>query len=120
MEEIVNLTQDDVLEVILDFPITPLRNKVVITTNTDDYEDGDVNFDDAGFAEEQFVLAVGSYVNILKPGMRVMLDLNKMTVLEENPENAEEPLRRIVISPVEVGDRWFGMIPDEKVDYIIN
>lgn len=120
MEEIVNLTQDDVLELILNFPLTPLRNKMIITTNVDEFEEDDVNFSDAGFSEIQYVLAVGSHVNILKPGMKIMLDLNKMTTLEENPENAEEPLRRIVISPVEVGERWFGMVTDDKVDYYYN
>jgi len=120
MEEIVNLTQDDVLELIGDFPITPLRNRIVITTNVDEFEDDDVNFSEAGFSEVQYVLAVGSHINELKPGMKVMLNLDLMSILEENPEDRENPLKRIVIRPVEAGERWFGQIEDHKVDYIMN
>jgi hypothetical protein len=29
-----NLTQDDVIELVTDFPLQPLRNKVIITMNT--------------------------------------------------------------------------------------
>ena len=36
MEEVKNLTQDDILDVIKDFPIVPRKNKLVITVNTDD------------------------------------------------------------------------------------
>ena len=39
MEELDNLTQDDVLELITDFPITPLRDVVIITTNVEEWDE---------------------------------------------------------------------------------
>ena len=121
MEEIENLTLDDVLELIHEdkFPIIPLRNRIVISTNVEEYEDDDVNLSGQGFDEEQYVIAVGSHVNILKPGMKIMLNLDAMTVMEENPEDRESPLKRIMLRPVEAGKRFYGMITDDKVDYII-
>lgn len=118
MEEVKNLTQDDVLELIKDFPIEPMRNRVIITTNVEELEDDEINLSEASFAPEQFVLAVGSYSkDLLKPGQKVSLDLEAMSIKVPADNNAYEPVTRILLKPVEVNGRMFGVITDDKIEY---
>lgn len=120
MEEIKNLTQDDVLELISDFPITPLRNKVIITTNMDEYEDDDLDLSGSAFSPTQYILAVGSHCRDLKPGQKIYLDLEAMSVSVPNPEDVYQPEKRLSIKPVDVGDKVYGIITDSKIEYLIN
>jgi len=120
-ETIKNLTQNDVLELIKDFPVKPLRNRVIITTNTEEIEEDEVDYTGSAFSPVQYVLAVGSYnEDVFKPGQKVHLDLESMTVNNPNREDVYNPVQQIKIKPVEVGDKFYGMITDDKIDFIYN
>jgi hypothetical protein len=121
MEEVKNVTQEEVQELIKDFPLTPLRNRVIITTNVEEYEEDGVDLSGTSFSPEQFVLAVGSYAkDYLTPGQRISLDLEAMTVKVPSENNAYEPQHRIMMKSVEVDDNVFGVITDDKIEYIVN
>ena len=112
MEEVAeNLTQDDVLEIMIDFPITPLTNKMIISVNAEEGED----LMSTGFDVTQFVIAVGSRVpKEIVPGCRVMLDLERMTIPGENGMGS------VQLKPVEVNGRVYAMIADSFIDAIDN
>jgi hypothetical protein len=118
MEEVKNLTQDEVLEIVKTFPIEPLRNKVIITTNVEEQEEDAIDLEGAAFSQEQFVLAVGSYSkDILKAGDKVSLDLEAMTVRIPNDNNAYEPMYKIQLKPIEIDGVTYGEITDDKISY---
>jgi hypothetical protein len=118
MEEVKNLTQDEVLEIVKTFPIEPLRNKVIITTNVEEQEEDAIDLEGAAFSQEQFVLAVGSYSkDILKAGDKVSLDLEAMTVRIPNDNNAYEPMYKIQLKPIEIDGITYGEITDDKISY---
>ena len=74
-----NFTQDTVLDIITDFPIDPLRNKVVITLNKEEI-DGDLVLSDNVMSEVQYVIA-GEVIyrdKVVKPGQKVLLDIKGM------------------------------------------
>ena len=71
MEELENLTQDGVLELITDFPLEPLRNKLIITTNIVENEDDDINLSGQSFSEVQYVMAAGSHRAEFTAGQKV-------------------------------------------------
>ena len=121
MEEAVNLTQEEVLELVKNFPISPLRNKVIITTHTEELEEDGIKLTQAAFSPEQYVVAVGSYAkDYLTPGQKVMLDIEAMTVKMPNSNDAYQPQDKIMIKPVEVEGRVYGIITEDKVEYLIN
>jgi len=122
MEELENLNQDDVLELITDFPIKPLRNGLIITTNSEDMEDDAVDLSGQAFSPVQYVLASGSHnSDILKPGQKIYLNLTRMTVRLRDENNVHDKgVERVQIEPVEAGGRFYGMITDDKVSYLIN
>lgn len=105
MEEITeNLTQDDVLDLITNFPLNPLRNKLVISVNLEENE-----FGDDIFSEVQYVLAKGPHVyESIQPGCRVLLDMQKMS----------DNQGVVNIKPVKVGDRVFCLTSDAFVEAV--
>lgn len=112
-----NLTQDDVLELIGDFPMTPLKNRVIITINTDSEESEDgVKLSSNSLAETQFVMAVGGMVHDLVPGNRVLLNLEKMTETRPAHLNAHEKVPMINLRPLEINGRVYAMIFDGVID----
>lgn len=117
MENIENMTQDDVLDVILDFPIKPLGRRVLITLNMDNYE-GELSLSDTSFSETQYVVAVGTHITDFKPGSKVLLDLEKMMEYQTNPENNYEKVGRIKVRPIEVGDKVYGLINDNIIEAV--
>lgn len=121
MEEVKNLTQEEVLELVDNFPITPLRNRVIITTNVEELEEDELDLQGAAFSPEQFVLAVGSYSkDIIKAGQKVYLDLTAMTVKVPSDNNAYEAQEKIFLKPVMIEGRTYGVITDDKIEYLIN
>ena len=119
MEEIENMLLDDVLEVITDFPIQPLGRKLIITLNMEE-PDGDLILSDNSFDEKQYVVAVGTHITDIKPGNKVLLDLERMMEYLPNPENAYEKVGRIKVRPIEVNGKVYGLINDNVVEAIDN
>ena len=119
MEEINNLTQDEVLELIKDFPVEPLRNKLIITVNVEN-ANSDLMLGNTSFFETQYVVAVGQFVNVIKPGQRVLLDLEKMMEYVTSDTDSYEKIGRLKIRPIEVNGKMFALINDSNVDAIDN
>jgi len=113
MEELaVNLTQDEVNELIKHFPLLPSRNRMIVTVNT---EEEDLDLEGAGLAQTQYVIATGPHVwDEVVPGCRVLLDLDKMAV-QTGPDTYE-----IKVDPVKVGDRIYAFVHDTNVKSIDN
>lgn len=115
-----NLTQEEVLERINDFPIVPMRNRVIITTNVEERAEDELDLEGNAFSAEQFVMAVGSYAkDYLTPGQKVSLDLEAMAIRMPSKNDAYEPITRIMIKPVEVDGVNYGVITDDKIEYIV-
>lgn len=117
MENIENMTHDDVLEVITDFPVVPLGRKLLITLNMEEM-DGELVLSDNSFAETQYVVAKGEHIKDFEAGAKVILDLEKMMEYLPNPQNSYEKVGRIKIKPIEVGDRVYGLINENVVEAI--
>lgn len=110
-----NLTKEQVLEIIDDFPVKPRANRVIITVNTFEEEGGlDMGM---GMDEQQYVIAAGPTVRDLNPGDKVLLDLQKMMKMVE-VEGSLERVPRIEIRPVKAYDRFFAMIYDNYIEAV--
>ena len=115
-----NLSKEDVLELIKDFPIKPMFNKVLITLNTLD-GDGIIVVDNNMLSDTQFVVAKGSMVNSINEGDRVIIDVKKLTrpvTFESN--NQVETVYEADIDAIEIGGVAFAFIEDRVVKAIDN
>lgn len=115
-----NLSKEDVLELIEDFPIKPMFNKVLITLNTLD-GDGIIVVDNNMLSDTQFVVAKGSMVNSINEGDRVIIDVKKLTrpvTFESN--NQVETVYEADIDAIEIGGVAFAFIEDRVVKAIDN
>lgn len=119
MGEIENFDIDDVLDVIIDFPIKPLGRKVIITLNMESI-DGQLVLAENSLAESQYVIAVGTHVRDFKPGNKVLLDLEKMMEYRASTENSHERIGQIKMRPIEVNGKVYGIINEGVIDAIDN
>ena len=117
MEEVTNLTQEEAIEIAKTFPVQPLKNRLIITVNVDEFDD-DIILSSNSFSENQYVLATGTFIKDIEVGDKVLLDLEKMMVSEPNPDNSYEPITRIKLRPIEVNGRMYAMIYDTVVEAI--
>ena len=87
---------------------------------TIELEDDEVDLGGNAFSPEQYVLAVGSYSkDIVSPGQKVFLDVESMTVKVNNPDDVYNPVMKISLKPVEVEGKIFGVITEDKIEYLI-
>ncbi len=114
MEEVKNMSLNDVLEVITEFPIKPLGRRLIITLNMDESEDG-LLLAESSFSESQYVVAVGGHITDFTPGAKVLLDLEKMMERVPSSENNYEYGTRIKIEPIEVNGKVYGFINENVV-----
>ena len=119
MDEVSNLTKEEVLKVIKKFPIQPLKNRLIITVNVDE-PDGDLILSNNSFSEKQYVMAIGSFIKDYVPGDAVLLDLEKMMEYTSSDTNSYEKISRIKIDPIEVNGRMYAIINDSVVKAIDN
>lgn len=118
MEEYVNLTQDDVLDLITEFPLQPMFRNLIITINNHE-PDGNLILSNNSFSESQYVVAAGSHSDI-KPGQKVLLDVEKMMIYREHPENSHEKVAAVKLKTVEVDNMTFAIIPENYIDCLDN
>lgn len=114
-----NLTMDDVLDVIRDFPVIPYNYRLIVTTNT--VTPGiDQGFDlsDIQFAESQYVVAVNSRLTDIKPGDKILLDLRKMMVSIVVDDNSNEKVQMLEVDPIEVNGKTYAMINENVIKAI--
>lgn len=119
MEEVTkNVTHDEVLELIKDFPVQPLRNRLIITTNVEEEDELDLD-GSFGFAEAQYVVAEGSSYDEIKPGCKVLLDLAAMSINTQREDGGGMTFA-IQLKPLKVNGRVYGIIGDRYVDAVDN
>ena len=116
MEERINLSKVQVLELAKGFPIEPMFNKVVITLNKE--EEVGFSTSDATLDEVQYVIAgtikYGDVV--ITPGDKVILDLKALQrPVRSEGSNAYEPVMQIEIDPLYIEGNVFGMINDRCI-----
>lgn len=107
MEEVKNITREEVLDEIKNFPIEPTRSKLIITVNVE--ESDDIDLSGVSFSESQYVMASGSFAQGIKPGDKVLIDVRKM--MGKNIDQIE-------IDPVEVNGRMYTFISDAYIKAI--
>lgn len=117
MEEVRNLTQEEVKAISQEFTWKPLFNGIVITLNTEEV-DGNLVLSDNTMSEEQYVVATGYNTQHINEGDKVLVDVEKMMVRERNPHNSEEVITRIKVKPIIFEDRVFGLIEDRHLSAI--
>ena len=111
MDEVKNLTYEEVMEIIKDFPVKPRRNRAIITVNAMESEDG-IMLSNGGFSETQYVIAKGDNITDLTPGDKVLIDIEKMMVFNEAQDNSHEKVGMIKINPIEVDGHIFALISE--------
>lgn len=118
MDELKNLTQEEVLEIVKTCNVQPLYNNIIITTNTAEMEDDDIEDITPTFDAVQYVVAVGSHVREVSPGDKVLLDISKMMSKNSSSNDAYSTVTSLQIKPVEIGDHVFAIIDDRKIDLV--
>lgn len=116
-----NIKKEEVLELIKDFPLEPLFNKVIITLNTVEFDEG-VELSHTVLSDVQYVLSKGGSVpSALKLGDKVIIDIEKLMVtVNDNNSNVEETSKRVKIDPVEVNGVQYAIIEDRVIKAIDN
>lgn len=115
-----NLSREDVLELIKDFPIKPMFNKVLITLNTLDSDDL-IIVDNNMLSDTQFVVAKGDIVKTVNEGDRIIIDVKKLTKpvsFERN--NQVETVYETDIDAIEIDGVAFAFIEDRVIKAIDN
>ena len=114
MEEKKNFNLDEVIRLISVLDYEPMFNELFITLNTEK-EDGVLILSENVMAEKQYVIAIGSMVREVSPLQEVLLDIDKMMVTEQNPNNPNERIQRIKIKPIEISGHTFGIIDERSI-----
>lgn len=115
MEDIKNLTQDDVLELIRDFPIVPRHRRSVITLNVRERGDNELDLEGQnGLSDTQFIVSTSDSSG-LKAGQKVMLDLTKLMKIDESRSSVYESVGQIQITPIEIEGKVFAMVEDNVI-----
>lgn len=116
-EKLTNLTQDDVLELIKDFPVIPLRGKVIITMNTEDVDENGLLLSSANFSEVQYIVAApeGDVCQV-QAGQKVILDLEAMMTFTSSDTDAYEKVGHVKLKPIQVEDKIYGLINERYID----
>ncbi len=120
MEEKRNLEMDDVLDLIGKFPLQPRFNGVYITLNSIQNE-GSVDFSDSALDESQYVIAVGPVVTDIKPGNKILLDVEKMMVVTGSEStNTYEQVKEVKLDLIQVNGDTFALVNDRVIKAIDN
>lgn len=119
MEEKKNLTQNDVLELISNFKLEPLYNKLYITLNNVKYDDG-ILLTEYVLSDEQFVVAVGDHVSkSIKPGDKVLIDIERLMVsVGSESNNQYENLKQVKLDLLDYEGNALALIDDRVIKAI--
>lgn len=115
MENFENLTLDDVIDIIPDFPYKPLERRVIITINN--VEEEDAISIGSGMDEFQYVVAVGEYVKSVKPADKVLIDMSRLSKPVVDEETGEKSYVAS-IRPIKAFNRYFALIPDNLIEAV--
>ena len=117
-EKIKNLSEIEVRELISKFPIKPRNSFVYITMNKSSDNDEDVILEEEYITEEQYVIAVGDRVHDLEPGMKVLLDPEKMTKYVQDPNDVTTKIPTLNALPMEVDGYVVARVTDNIIHSI--
>ena len=112
-----NINEIEVQEIIKDFQLEPRHGLVIITLNSEQ-ADGGLILSDNVMSEVQYVIAVGSHVHDLKPGQKVVVDLEKLSVRTSSQYDTTQTTSQIKIDPVFVNGQMFGYIDNRSIKSI--
>lgn len=112
MEENTQLSQEEVNEIIKDFPIEPRYNKVIVTLNI--YEEDGLVLEEEGISEVQYIVATGSRSEY-SPGDKVLLDLRKLMVKVPSPTDSTQVIQQIEVDPINVDDRVYAFVDESCI-----
>jgi len=113
MEERRNLNQDDVLDLILNFPLEPMFNGIYITTNR--IEEDNLNLSDSVLSDVQYVVAAGPTAQVAA-GQKVLIDIEKLMVNGRSEStNAYETTKEVKLDLQETNDNIFALVTDRVV-----
>lgn len=114
MENKKNFNLEEVIRLIDVCEYEPLYNDVIVTLNTEEV-DGNLVLSENVMAEKQFVIAKGSHAREVETGQEILLDLEKMMVVEVDPDNPYEKIQRVKIRPIEIEGHTFGIIEERMI-----
>lgn len=116
MEQVVNLTQEDVNEIAQNFELQPRHRDVIITVNTwEELDEEGITLSDNSFSDTQFVVAVGENIRDLEPGQKVLLNIEALMVNTPSLENVYESQAQIKIFPVNYKGRMYALVSDNVI-----
>lgn len=117
-----NLTKNEVEKIIKDFPVQPLRNRVVITVNKE-IKLGGLDLEDNILSETQYIIAGEIIFRDMKvsPGEKVLIDLKRLSKpVRVEIDNTYQTIDKIEIDPIEVEGMVYAIIDDTYVKAIDN
>jgi len=112
-----NLTKENVMEAIKDFPLDPLFNKVIITLNNLEV-DGNIVLSENVLSDVQYLVAgeITYRDKKIVPGDKVLIDIEKMMVsVGQESNNQFETQKQIKVDPVSVNGEVFAIIEDRFI-----
>ncbi len=115
-----NMSHDDVLDVIINFPVKPLWGQVVITVNTDE-ADGVLVLSDNSFSEKQYVISGSIEYGDIKvvPGTPVLIDIKKlMKTVKTEVDNVYGEYKAVEIDPLEVDGVMYAVVDSRVIKAI--
>ena len=113
METKSNFTKDEVIDLVTIFDLEPNFNKVIVTLNTEEI-DGNLVLSDNVITERQYVIAKSTTSRFVEVTYEVLLDIEKMMIKEQDPNNHHEYITRVKLTPIDFNGHMFGII-DESV-----
>ena len=113
METKSNFTKEEVIDLVAIFNLEPNFNKIIVTLNTEEI-DGNLVLSDNVIAERQYVIAKSTTSRFVEVTDEVLLDIEKMMIKEQDPNNPYEYITRVKLTPIDFNGHMFGII-DESV-----
>lgn len=115
-----NVSKEEVKDLIVDFPIKPRFNKVLITLNSIE-EEGRVKTSNNILSDVQYVIAKGGMVLDVTEGDQVIIDLEKLTrPVKLDSNNSVETIYETNIDAIEVDGNMYAFIEDRVIKAIDN
>ena len=117
MDEVKNVTLEDILAMGGEFPVKPRRGRLIVTVNMRE-DDGSLVLSDTKFDDSQYVLAVSDNITDIKVGDKILLDVEKMMTFVQEDENSHERVGVLKLKPIEVDGIIYALIYDNVVEAI--
>lgn len=108
-----NLKNKELKKVIKEFDFVPSFNRIIVTVNRVENEDGIITTEDA-ISGEQYVVASGN-TSKFEAGDRIELDFARLTVREPSQNDKTKYVERIRITPFQHKGRVYTIVSDNDL-----